>query len=64
MVDLGQGGEARPVVESFDDVTGQVDSVWKRGSVLTIQYDAVPEPATFAALGLGVAVLLRRRRKN
>ncbi len=50
--------------ESFDDVTGQVDSVWKRGSVLTIQYDAVPEPATFAALGLGVAVLLRRRRKN
>lgn len=27
-------------------------------------YDAVPEPATMAALGLGVVALLRRRRKN
>lgn len=29
----------------------------------TIAYQAVPEPATMAALGLGVAALLRRRRK-
>lgn len=28
-----------------------------------VQYTAVPEPATMAALGLGVAALLRRRRK-
>jgi hypothetical protein len=29
----------------------------------TVAYTAVPEPATMAALGLGVAALLRRRRK-
>lgn len=51
--------------ESFDDGVGAVDSKWLAGSALTIQYtSAVPEPASFAVLGLGVAVLLRRRRKN
>lgn len=29
----------------------------------SVQYTAVPEPATMAALGLGAAALLRRRRK-
>jgi hypothetical protein len=30
---------------------------------VTGDYDAVPEPATMAVLGLGVAALIRRRRK-
>lgn len=30
----------------------------------TVAYTAVPEPGTMAALGLGAAALLRRRRKN
>lgn len=29
-----------------------------------LQYDAVPEPATLAALGLGLAAVARRRRRN
>jgi hypothetical protein len=33
------------------------------GTIDSVQVAAVPEPATFAALGLGVAALMRRRRK-
>lgn len=31
---------------------------------ITVSYEAIPEPATAAVLGLGVAGLLARRRKN
>lgn len=45
---LGSGLSSNLHPVWFDDVT----------------VEAVPEPATLAALGLGVAALLRRRRKN
>lgn len=52
------------IFEGFDDVENAIDANIQSG-LLTIQYDAqpVPEPATLAALGLGAAALLRRRRK-
>lgn len=48
--------------EGFDDVAGAADGRWDSGTV-TLQFEAVPEPATLAALGLGVAAMARRRRK-
>lgn len=51
--------------ESYDDVTGTRDGFWHRGGTLNLQFEAnpVPEPASIAALGLGAAALLRRRRR-
>ena len=48
----------------FHDSSVSPDGVYNSGFV-TLQFEAepVPEPATMAALGLGVAALLRRRRK-
>jgi hypothetical protein len=40
--------------------TGTADTL---GLVTQFEYTAVPEPATMAALGLGIAALLRRRKK-
>lgn len=50
-------------LEFFDDSSVAPDGKWHAGSTLTLEYTAVPEPATMAALGLGAAALLRRRRK-
>lgn len=44
-----------------DSAGGDVGSI--QGWAAAGTYAAVPEPATMAALGLGVAALLRRRRK-
>ncbi|MEQ1933663.1 MAG: PEP-CTERM sorting domain-containing protein, partial [Fimbriimonadaceae bacterium] len=49
--------------------TGMHD-VWREGTgggnITRVEFDyqAVPEPATMAALGLGVAALLRRKRRS
>lgn len=51
--------------ESYDDFDVDPDAVWN--GTLTITHDgveAVPEPASMAALGLGGLALLRRRRKS
>jgi PEP-CTERM motif len=45
---------------SASATTGTADSL---GLVTQFEYTAVPEPATMAALGLGIAALLRRRRQ-
>ena len=51
--------------EGWDDASVSIDGVVNQG-LLTIQYEAqpVPEPATLAALGVGAAALLRRRKNK
>lgn len=53
------------VFETFDDVVDEIDANFTSGTV-TLQFEAqpVPEPATIAALGVGAAALIRRRRNK
>ncbi|RYG38029.1 PEP-CTERM sorting domain-containing protein [bacterium] len=50
--------------EDFDDNVNLADATYS--GFLTVQYEtqAVPEPASMAALGFGALALLRRRRKS
>lgn len=70
------GGSATETFTTSADFTGlnlshiQVFSDWGSSSAVSgtafiddVQFQAVPEPATMTALGLGVAALLRRRKK-
>ncbi|MEI7575788.1 MAG: endonuclease/exonuclease/phosphatase family protein [Armatimonadota bacterium] len=56
-MDTTSTGIRNAVLQITDNATGQMRTVNLSGIV------AVPEPATMAALGLGVAGLLRRKRK-
>lgn len=56
-MDTSAAGLRNAILLITDNATGQQRSVTLNGVV------AVPEPATMAALGLGVAALLRRKRK-
>ncbi len=50
------------VYDQNDNLVNNVQVTGASGTVYPIQ--AVPEPATFAALGLGLAAMLRRRRQR
>lgn len=50
--------------ETFNDSSVAIDGIVNSGTVtFTFEAQPVPEPATLAALGLGAAALLRRRKK-
>lgn len=48
--------------EGFDDYPDDWDGVWN--GTLSVQMEAVPEPASMLAVGAGLAAVARRRRKN
>lgn len=51
--------------EDYDDHPNDWDGIWLSGN-LTLRFEGepVPEPATMAALGLGLAAVARRRRSK
>ena len=56
-IDTSTFGFKSATLNITDNVTGQFKQVALSGTVV------VPEPATYAALALGIGVLLRRRKK-
>lgn len=54
--------------ELFDDYEDDWDGIWLAGSVITLRFDAVPEPSSGLAIAagaglLGLTGLARRRRR-
>lgn len=57
---IGYGTDYRSFTATGNTATTGAQATF---TMTKLSYTAVPEPATMAALGLGVAALLRRRRK-
>ena len=49
--------------ESLDDLAGQADGTWLSGT-LTFEVSAVPEPATYASLALGLVLVGAAARRR
>ncbi|PZP36811.1 MAG: hypothetical protein DI603_00775 [Roseateles depolymerans] len=62
---VGSDGKLRlEFYETWDDIAGAQDGTWNSGT-LTLSVTAVPEPATYGLMALGLlGVLLAARRRS